>query len=126
MLLVYELQFHPALVHTPVEAKRYRLKVRVLHVEVCQGQPGKDEGLLTNLLGTHLPPSQVKLTFFYRFPNHRLNQSSMVLMIHFTRDKADKTIPSLEESLSEEQRMQQRWLDDKDNDYGGEGNNGDQ
>ena len=42
----------------------------------------------------------------------------MALMIHFTRDKADKTIPSLEESLSEEQRMQQRWLDDKDNDYG--------
>ena len=51
----------------------------------------------------------------------------MALMIHFTRDKADKTIPSLEESLAEEQRMQQRWLDDKDNDYGGDvdGNNGD-
>ena len=51
----------------------------------------------------------------------------MALMIHFTRDKADKTIPSLEDSLSEEQRMQQRWLDDKDNDYGGDvdGNNGD-
>ena len=44
----------------------------------------------------------------------------MVLMIHFTRDKADKTIPSLEESLSEEQRMQQRWLDDEDNDYAGD------
>ena len=51
----------------------------------------------------------------------------MALMVHFTRDKADKTIPSLEESLAEEQRMQQRWLDDEDNDYGGEvdGNNGD-
>ena len=51
----------------------------------------------------------------------------MVLMRHFTRDKADKTIPSLEESLSEEQRMQQRWLDDKDNDYAGDVdcNNGD-
>ena len=51
----------------------------------------------------------------------------MAIMMHFTRDKADKTIPSLEESLSEEQRMQQRWLDDKDNDYAGDvdGNNGD-
>ena len=51
----------------------------------------------------------------------------MALMTHFTRDKADKTIPSLEESLSEEQRMQQRWLDDKDNDYAGDVdcNNGD-
>ena len=100
--------------------------MRVLHVEVCQGQPGKDEGLLTHLLGPHLPPSQVKLTFFYRFPNHRCNQSSMALMIHFTRDKADKTIPSLEESLSEEQRMQQRWLDDNDNVDAGDFNHGDQ
>ena len=47
-------------------------------------------------------------------------------MINFTRDKADKTIPSLEESLSEEQRMQQRWLDDNDNVDGDDDDNGDQ
>jgi len=36
--------------------------------------------------------------------------TSLALTFHHLRDKADKTIPSLEESLSEEQRMQQRCL----------------
>merc|ERR1719495_431528 len=36
--------------------------------------------------------------------------TSLALTFLHLRDKADKTIPSLEESLSEEQRMQQRCL----------------